>query len=103
MESDLSLSLKGGGESVSQLPLKDKAFLTFLGQNPPFELRRKLAFHLQSFHEIHRGSSSTGPTLQFPSALDSRVGWLLPSEAGPMSRAIPLNLGLLLWLRIISA
>jgi hypothetical protein len=30
-----------GGESVSQLPLKDKAFLTFLGQNPPFELRPK--------------------------------------------------------------
>ena len=30
-----------GGESVSQLPLKDKAFLTFLGQNPPFELRTK--------------------------------------------------------------
>src|ERR1019366_6941520 len=28
-----------GGESVSQLPLKDKAFLTFFGQNPPFELR----------------------------------------------------------------
>src|SRR5260221_7697902 len=30
-----------GGERVSQLPLKDKAFLTFLGQNPPFELRPK--------------------------------------------------------------
>jgi hypothetical protein len=30
-----------GGESVSQLLLKDKAFLTFLGQNPPFELRPK--------------------------------------------------------------
>jgi len=30
-----------GGEGVSQLPLKDKAFLTFLGQNPPFELRTK--------------------------------------------------------------
>jgi hypothetical protein len=27
-----------GGESVSQLPLKDKAFSTFLDQNPPFEL-----------------------------------------------------------------
>jgi hypothetical protein len=25
-------------ESVSQPPLKDKAFSTFLGQNPPFEL-----------------------------------------------------------------
>jgi hypothetical protein len=28
-----------GGESVSQLPLKDKAFSTFLGENLPFELR----------------------------------------------------------------
>ena len=27
-----------GGESVSQSPLKDKAFSTFLDQNPPFEL-----------------------------------------------------------------
>jgi hypothetical protein len=29
----------GGGGSVSQSPLKDKAFSTFLEQNPPFELR----------------------------------------------------------------
>jgi hypothetical protein len=29
---------QGGGESVSQSPLKDKAFSTFLDQNPPFEL-----------------------------------------------------------------
>ena len=28
----------GGGESVSQSPLKDQAFSTFLDQNPPFEL-----------------------------------------------------------------
>jgi hypothetical protein len=28
-----------GGESVSQSPLKDKAFSTFLDQNPPLELR----------------------------------------------------------------
>jgi hypothetical protein len=27
-----------GGESVSQSPLKGKAFSTFLDQNPPFEL-----------------------------------------------------------------
>jgi hypothetical protein len=27
----------GGGESVSQSPLKEKAFSTFLDQNPPFE------------------------------------------------------------------
>jgi len=30
--------VKAGGESVSQSPLKDKAFSTFLDQNPPFEL-----------------------------------------------------------------
>jgi hypothetical protein len=29
---------RGGGESVSQSLLKDKAFSTFLDQNPPFEL-----------------------------------------------------------------
>jgi hypothetical protein len=28
-----------GGEGVSQSPLKDKAFSTFLDRNPPFELR----------------------------------------------------------------
>jgi hypothetical protein len=28
-----------GGESVSQPPLKNKAFSTFLDQNPPFEQR----------------------------------------------------------------
>jgi hypothetical protein len=28
-----------GGEGVSHPPLKDKAFSTFLDQNPPFELR----------------------------------------------------------------
>jgi hypothetical protein len=30
-----------GGESVSQSPLKDNAFSTFLDQNPPFELPPK--------------------------------------------------------------
>jgi hypothetical protein len=44
--------------------LKDNAYSTFLGQKPPFELRRKLAFRLQSFHEIHRGSSNrTNPSI----------------------------------------
>jgi hypothetical protein len=53
-----------GGEGVSQSPLKDKAYSTFLGQKPPFELRRKLAFRLQSFHEINRGSSNwTNPSI----------------------------------------
>jgi hypothetical protein len=31
----------GGGESVSQSPLKDQVFSIFLDQNPPFELRPK--------------------------------------------------------------
>src|SRR5713226_2281666 len=39
-----------------------------------------MGFRLQSFHGIHRGSSKYWPTLQFPSAVDSRVGWLLLSE-----------------------
>jgi hypothetical protein len=47
-----------GGEGGSQSPLNDKAFSTFLGQKRPFELRRKLAFRLHSFHEIHRGLSN---------------------------------------------
>ena len=50
-----------GGEGDSQSPLKDKAFSTVLDQNPPLELRRKLAFRFQSFHEIHRGSSKYWP------------------------------------------
>ncbi len=33
-----------GGESVSQLALKDKAFSTFLDQNPRFELLAKMGF-----------------------------------------------------------
>ena len=35
-KSDTQMS---GGEGVSQSPLKDQAFSTFLDQNPPFELR----------------------------------------------------------------
>jgi hypothetical protein len=33
--------MRSGGESVSQLPLKDKAFSTFPDENPPFELPPK--------------------------------------------------------------
>jgi hypothetical protein len=33
------ISIGFGGEGVSQSPLKDQAFSTFLDQNPPFELR----------------------------------------------------------------
>ena len=36
--------VKAGGESVSQSPLKDKAFSSFLDQNPPFALRLKMSF-----------------------------------------------------------
>ena len=50
-----------GGEGVSQSPLKDKTFSSFLGENPPFELRRNMEFRLQSFHGIHRGSSKYRP------------------------------------------
>src|SRR5258708_16728536 len=57
----LDRKVGAGGEGVSQSPLKDKAFSTFLDQNPPFELPRKLAFRFQSFHEIHRGSSKYRP------------------------------------------
>jgi hypothetical protein len=50
-----------GGESVSQLPLKDKAFLTFLGRNPPFELLPEAVVSPSIFHEIRRGSSKYWP------------------------------------------
>jgi len=33
------LSANDGGEGASQSPLKDRAFLTLLDQNPPLELR----------------------------------------------------------------
>jgi hypothetical protein len=51
------ISITYGGESVSQLPLKDKAFLTFPDQNPPFELPPKAGVSPPIFHGIHRGSS----------------------------------------------
>jgi hypothetical protein len=73
---------KAGGESVSQLPLKDKAFLIFLGQNPPFELRRKLALRLQSFHEIHGGSSKCCPSI---SVSGGQQGWLAFAPKGKAS------------------
>jgi hypothetical protein len=38
---------RSGGEGVSQLPLKDKAFSIFPDQNPPFELRPKKDFGLR--------------------------------------------------------
>jgi hypothetical protein len=55
--------------------LKDKAFLTFLSQNPPFELRPKTEFRLPLWPIQVRV-----PTFQFPSAVDCMVGWRLPAE-----------------------
>src|ERR1700694_3615886 len=69
-----------GGESVSQLPLKDEAFLTFLGQNHPLSYGRNRGFASNFFHGIHRDSSKFWRPLQLPSAVDSRVGRRLPSE-----------------------
>ncbi len=43
-ESLLYISIGYGGESVSQSPLKDKPFSTFLDRNPPFELTEKADF-----------------------------------------------------------
>jgi hypothetical protein len=45
------ISIGYGGEGVSQSPLKHKAFLTFLGQNPPFELRPNWRFASNLFME----------------------------------------------------
>jgi len=69
-----TLYFNNGGESVSQLPLKDKAFLTFLGQNPPFELRSKTGVSPPIFG-IHLGSSKYWPN---PSISDGggQQGWL---------------------------
>jgi hypothetical protein len=72
---------QSGGESVSQFPLKDKAFLAFVGQNPPFvSYAENWRFASNLFMKSIAAHPNTGPTLQFPSALDSRVGWRLPSE-----------------------
>jgi hypothetical protein len=77
-----------GGESVSQLPLKDKAFLTFLGQKPQFKLRPKTGASPPSFHGSHRGSSNYWPN---PSIFvgGGLQGWL--AFAQPQSR----NLGIM--------
>jgi hypothetical protein len=63
----------GGGEGVSQSPLKDQAFSTFLDQNPPFELRRKLAFRSNLFMKSIVAPPSTGPSI---SVGGGQQGWL---------------------------
>jgi hypothetical protein len=51
--------LRNGGESVSQSPLKDQAFSTFLDQNPPFELQPENGFRLRQKPVPPNGSSWT--------------------------------------------
>ncbi len=101
--STIDISIGSGGEGVSQSPLKGRTFSTFQGQNPPFELRRKMGFRLRQkpvppngpssttvpssderkancrrtaepdrppVAESDGSSSSSGPALLFPSALD---------------------------------
>jgi len=46
---------RDGGESVSQFPLKDKAFSTFLDQNPLFELRREMRFRFRYRSQTRSG------------------------------------------------
>jgi hypothetical protein len=52
---------------------KGVSVLTFLGQNPPFELRSRTGVSAAIFHGIHRGSSKYWPTL-------SPI-WLVPLQA----------------------
>jgi hypothetical protein len=64
-----------GGESVSQPRLKDKAFSTFLRQNPPFELRPEMAFR----RRLKKGNSrpksrATGRQLKELRSLDLQAG-----------------------------
>jgi hypothetical protein len=73
-----------GGEGVSQSLLKDQVFLTFLGQNPPFELRENWRFASNLFMKSMAAHPSAA--LQFPSAVDSRVGWRLPLKAKHLAR-----------------
>ena len=60
------ISITYGGESVSQSPLKDNAFSTFLDQNPPFELPPKWnsaldksLFHPMARHRQHRDQATS--------------------------------------------
>jgi hypothetical protein len=53
---------RGGGEGVSQSPLKDKAFLTFFDQNPPFEPRQKWDFAFAKARPAQWPSSTTVPS-----------------------------------------
>ena len=77
-----------GGEGVSQPPLKDKAFSTFLDQNPPFELRPGPKWDFTAGKSLFSQwpmidnnapkrlakancRRASGPALRFPSAVDA--------------------------------
>jgi hypothetical protein len=76
-----------GGESVSQSPLKDKAFSTLLEQNPPFELRPNPAFASNLFLESIEAHRLLA-TAQFPSAVNSKglLAFVLQGHQAPNVR-----------------
>ena len=51
LEKSSIIWVNGGGESVSQSPLKHKTLLPFLGPNPPFELTGNWRFVSNLFVE----------------------------------------------------
>jgi hypothetical protein len=75
-----------GGESVSQSPLKDKAFSTFLDQNQPFELRRRMRFCLRQKQVMRRsaiGAASRGRPCDSLGIRDSAIaGQSSPEHRG---------------------
>jgi hypothetical protein len=66
------ISIGYGGESVSQSPLKDQAFSTFLDQNPPFEPRQKWDFAFDK--------SPSGPMAVIDNSAIKRLAGKLPSH-----------------------
>src|SRR5947207_14549633 len=54
-----------GGKSVSQSPLKDQPFSTFLDQNPPLELRPEngispVSMAIEQYRRRYKGSAFCG-------------------------------------------
>jgi hypothetical protein len=105
-----------GGESVSQSPLKDQAFSTFLDQNSPFELRpkwnstfdknlcRSMGRHRQHCHQETSESQIAIAPLGLIAVQVSKLGmsrFERDSHAGdavliaPVSRRIPCKQGIL--------
>jgi hypothetical protein len=107
------ISIGYGGESVSQLPLKDKAFSTFLDQNPPLEQRPGPKWDLTAVRSLlsqrpvidnnapkrHEGKlpsrrCASGPTLRFPSAVDvcASIGWAAVAQPTIGAQDLPATL-----------